>query len=210
VGIRTGLARVSLVATAAALMLCASRDSAIAQELRGIRTDLSLGGSVLRSFARPDGRPVDRVGVGVSVLVDLRLGQVLAGVSADVTTTIYNQHESFAGVNFGYASGDRAELTVLGEVGAHVLRNVGRGPFAEVETRHVLLPAAGLRFGLHRRRGPGQPDFGFWLFARADFGRHVVRVVGVDCEFGCGEVDGAYRVGGFSGGAAFRMVFGGG
>jgi hypothetical protein len=183
--------------------------SAAAEGELGVRTDVSVGGAVLHSFARPNGEFVDNVGVGVGLLVDGRIGHGLFGVSADATATIYNQRELFAGVNFGFVSDSDAEVTVLAEVGAHVLRDVGRDAFVEVDTPVVLLPAAGLRVGLDRRRGPGHLDFGFWVFARADIGRQSVNVVGTSCAFGCPNAEGLYRVGGLSGGAAFRIVFGG-
>ena len=123
-------------------LLAGAGGTAQADGSPGFRADVYLGGSAMRSFARPDGTPVDKVGVGLGVIVDLRLGHALFGVSSDVTTTIYSQHELFAGLNFGYVSDGDAEITVLGEVGGHVLRGVGRESFVEVETRHVLLPAA--------------------------------------------------------------------
>ena len=112
-------------------------------------------------------------------------------------------------MNFGFVSDTDAEVTVLAEVGAHFLRDVGRDSFVEVNGPLVLLPAAGLRVGLDRRRGPGHLDFGFWVFARADIGRQTANIVGTNCALGCPDAEGLYRVGGFSGGAAFRVVFGG-
>ena len=182
---------------------------AAAEGERGVRTDLSLGGAVLHSFSRPNGQFVDNVGVGLGLLVDGRIGHGLFGVSVDATATVYNQRESFAGVNFGFVSDSDAEVTVLAEVGAHVLRDVGRDAFVEVDGPLVLLPAAGVRVGLDRRRGPGRLDFGFWVFARADIGRQTANVVGANCTYGCQDAEGLYQVGGFSGGAAFRVVFGG-
>jgi hypothetical protein len=169
-----------------------------------------VGGSVLHSFARPNGTFVDNVGVGLALMVDARLGHALVGVSADATATVYNQSESFAGVNFGFVSDSAAELTVVAEAGVHLLRDVGRDYFVEVQSPLVVLPAAGLRIGLDRRRGPGQVDVGFWIFARADVGRQTTSVVGTSCMFGCADAEGLYRVGGFTGGAALRVVFGGG
>jgi hypothetical protein len=183
---------------------------AAAEGERGVRTDLSIGGTVLRSFARPSGEAVENVGVDLGLLVDARIGHGLAGVVADATTTIYNQSEAFVGANFGFLSDSDAEVTVLAEVGAHVLRDVGRDSFVEVRSPSVVLPAAGLRIGLDRRRGPGELDLGFWLFARADILRQTVNVVGTSCPYGCGDAEGLYRVGGLSGGVAFRVAFGGG
>jgi hypothetical protein len=194
-------------AAAIAMGLC--RPAAAEGEI-GVRTDVSLGGTVLRSFARPSGEAVSNVGVGLGLLVDARIGNGLAGIVADATTTIYNQTESFAGANFGFTSDTGAGVTILGELGAHFLRDVGRDSLIEVQSPFVVLPAAGLRLGLDRRRGPGRLDLGFWLFARADLLRETVSVVGTNCPYGCGDAQGLYLVGGFSAGAAFRIAFGGG
>jgi hypothetical protein len=203
----TAAAWVGLAAAACVLLRAGA---ARGQGERGVRADLSVGGTVLRSFVRPDGSAADNVGLGLGMLVDGRIGRALFGVTAEATTTIYNQSEAFAGVNFGFVSDTDAEVTVLAEVGGHALRDVGRDSFVEVASPVVYLPAAGLRVGLDRRRAPGQLDFGFWVFARADISRQTVSVVGTSCTFGCPDGDGLYRVGGFSAGAAFRVSFGGG
>jgi hypothetical protein len=194
----------------AAAIVTALGGPAAAEGERGVRADLSIGGTVQRSFARPDGAAVDNVGVGLGLVIDARIGHGLAGVAADATTTIYNQSEGFVGANVGFVSDTDAEVTVLAELGGHVLRDVGRDSFVDVRSSFVVLPAAGLRLGLDRRRGPGQLDLGFWLYARADLLHETVNVVGASCAFGCADAGGLYRVGGFSAGAAFRVAFGGG
>ena len=208
---RWGTCAAAIVTALAALtIVTALAAPAAAEGERGVRADLSIGGAVLRSFARPTGEAVDNVGVGLGLVVDARIGHGLAGVVADATTTIYNQSEGFVGANLGFVSDSDAEVTVLAEVGGHVLRDVGRDSFVEVQSPTVVLPAAGLRLGLDRRRGPGQLDLGFWLYARADLLRETVNVMGASCPYGCADAEGLYRVGGFSAGAAFRIAFGGG
>ena len=204
-GARCGACAAVVVAALASLA-----GPAAAEGERGVRADLSIGGTVLRSFARPNGTAVDNVGVGLGLIVDARIGHGLAGVAADATTTIYNQSEAFIGANVGFVSDTDAEFTVLAELGGHVVRDVGRDTFVDVKSVAVVLPAAGLRVGHDRRRGPGQLDLGFWLYARADLLRETVNVVGTSCPYGCADAEGLYRVGGFSAGAAFRVAFGGG
>jgi hypothetical protein len=175
----------------------------------GVRFELDAGYTVLQSMrvtSQGSSDEIARGGPTFGFVVDGRAGALVAGVHGDATLTL-NQNEYFAGAHGGavFRRGAK-ELAVVPEVGAHHVTGIGGGILISSDAPDVTLPYAGLKVGLLGLRGPGRANLGLWAFARADLGSTLViahQRVFTD------QHDLQYKVGGFAGGLAFRLAFGG-
>jgi hypothetical protein len=174
----------------------------------GLRLDLSIGFASLSTLTVPPGTLDDNVGSGaltVGCSLDGRVGPVVIGANADAVPT-FNQTEEFLGAHAGYLhSHDSEELAVVPEAGAHFVTGLGRGFLTESDSPSATLPYAGLKVGWLHVRGTGRPDFGLWLFMRADLAHRTV--VANLTRFTDHQTI-PYDVGGTVFGVAFRTQFG--
>jgi hypothetical protein len=208
--IKRGENRTERLAVALATLVIATLATgalAHAQGNNGFRLELAFGGARTGSLNAAPG--TEAVSVGAPLLggrVDARLGALLIGLHADCGCDL-GHVETFVGGQVGWARRDTpVEVDVSLEGGVHKVSNVGGDFLTTSVGPTVSLPYAGLRLAMAPRLTKLGVAAGLSLFARVDLGS--TRASWQIDPFLEPQFTATYDVGGYTAGAALRVIFG--